>query len=136
LGVTSVGSDLVASEWAGAGPWIDFVGPGEGVVSTFADPSNSPTPVENYATWSGTSAAAGFVTGYAALVMSLRPDLSLMEVAAAMAQGSVPLDQLNPANVGNLGAGIPAVYDSLNWLAEGGEPLLANGPANPLGACK
>lgn len=68
LGVAAVASGGLAWPRSNTGPHITLAAPGEAIVST--------GPRDGYATASGTSAAAAFVAGAAALVTSVRPELS------------------------------------------------------------
>ena len=67
------------------GEWITVSAPGTGIMSTTWD-GNS-----NYGSESGTSMAAAHVTGVAALMISLRPELGVSEVKALLRASSDPL---------------------------------------------
>lgn len=105
LAVTSVGPTATKSTFANYGDWIDVAAPGEGITSTF--------PTDGFARWSGTSMAAPFVAGQAALIRSVAPSLKAQDVAKLIAQTARPLDALNPAFAGLLGAGEPDIGTSL-----------------------
>lgn len=132
VAVASVNNDLQKSTWSSYGNWVDMVAPGENVYSTYGDPMNSPTVVDNYGWWSGTSLSTPFVSGQAALIHSFRPQLSVRQIAALIAQTAQSVNAQNPAYVGGLGAGLPKVYSSLEFLAMGNTPALGSGP---LSAC-
>ena len=55
--------------------------------------------------WSGTSVSAPQVAGLAALVKSLKPELSLVELKEILLNSAVDVDYLNKAYVGKLGHG-------------------------------
>ncbi len=61
------------------GAWVDIAAPGEHVVSTLPC---------GYGSWSGTSMAAPFVSGMAALLLELRPGAKPSAVAKAIQDGS------------------------------------------------
>src|SRR5581483_1955849 len=82
---------------ASYGGWVDLTAPGESIYSMY--------PRDGYAWWSGTSMAAPFVAGQAALLRSLTRWLDARAAAGLMAATAQPLDQLNPAFLGKLGAG-------------------------------
>jgi subtilisin family serine protease len=58
------------------------------------------------ALWSGTSFATPLVSGAAALVLALDPGLRPDDVLSRLAEAAQPIDDLNPAQEGELGAGL------------------------------
>ncbi len=136
LGVTAVGADSSKSDWAGYGAWVDFVAPGEGIVSTFPDGEGTIEPGASYVYGSGTSISAPFVAGQMALLRSLAPELSARELSAVAAQTAVSVDAGNPEYAGLLGSGMPMIAGSLQFVAAGNEPDLSGGSPDPLGECR
>jgi subtilisin family serine protease len=60
VAVTSVDQEKKKPKFANYGLWVDIAAPGEGIRSTY--------PVNQYATWDGTSMSTPFVSGQAALI--------------------------------------------------------------------
>ncbi|MFQ5433648.1 MAG: S8 family serine peptidase, partial [Anaerolineae bacterium] len=87
LAVTAVSPTGTPSDFAGTGNWVAFAAPGDSIYSTFIDSS--------YAWWTGTSMAAPFVTGQAALLRSLDPTLTLRDYALLIAHPATPLTIAN-----------------------------------------
>lgn len=108
LGITSSDAARVKSDFANYGGWVDFTSPGEQIYSAF--------PQDGYATWSGTSMAAPFVAGQAALILSVMPWLNPRQVALVIDDTAVPIDDLNPLYRGKLGAGEIDIGASLTRL--------------------
>jgi len=102
-GVASVGEDEIRSEFSNYGSWVDIAAPGEEIYSAF--------PTSRYASWDGTSMAAPFVAGQAALIRSLEPTLpsggedGQRSVESVIKDTAQPLDAKNPLYLGKLGAG-------------------------------
>jgi subtilisin family serine protease len=95
--------------------WVDLATPGVGITST--------VPVSGtilYATWSGTSMAAPFAAGAAALVYQNDPTLSADGVMQRLISSGQPLTATNPAYAGQLGP-----------LLDLGAALAAEEPAEP-----
>jgi hypothetical protein len=114
LAVTSVGPADVKSDFASFGRWVDLAAPGESIYSAF--------PVDGYAWWSGTSMAAPFATGQAALLVSYDPSLDILDVADLLGGTAQSLDSANQRQAGLLGAGKIDVAASLFALVEGQIP--------------
>ncbi len=119
LGVTGVDEAGVKAPWANFGDWIAYAAPGQGIYSTFLDGS--------YAWWSGASMAAPFVSGQAALLLSLEPSLDVRQVALLIRETARSLDADNPGLEGMLGAGQPDALASLERLLSGEIPASNQG---------
>lgn len=68
--------------------------------------------------------AAPFVAGQAALLLSLEPGLTVVQVADLMGGTAAPLNPLNPGYVNQLGAGQIDVIASLQALQAGNIPAI------------
>lgn len=112
IGVASVDQDETKSDFSNyyGSPEVDVSAPGDDIYSTFTE--------GRYAEWDGTSMAAPFVAGQAALIRSMRPELpstapqgkpSVSEFITTTARS---LDARNPNYSGKLGAGYADVYRS------------------------
>jgi hypothetical protein len=92
LAVTAVGQDYVAPAFAQRGGYIDVAAPGVQVYATVRG--------DAYASLSGTSMAAAFVSGVAALVRAAQPALTAAQVRDVLT--------LNATDLGD--AGVDATY--------------------------
>jgi len=116
-GVTSVNEDEFRSEFANYGAWVDIAAPGEEIYSAF--------PTSQYASWDGTSMAAPFVAGQAALIRSLEPTLpsggedGQQSVESVIKDTARSLDATNPLYLGKLGAGHADACASVEVLRSG-----------------
>jgi len=123
LAVTSVNQQEKKSEWANYGSWTSIAAPGEDVYSAF--------PTDRYASWNGTSMAAPFVAGQAALIRSVDPSLDAAAVRNTITGTARSLDAANPSYAGKLGAGHADAGASMEKLRPGagcGAPAVE--PAN------
>ena len=116
LGVTAIDPNQIKADFASYGNWVSLAAPGVGIHSTL--------PVNGYGSWSGTSMAAPFVAGQAALLLSLDPDLTVVQVADLMGGTAVPLNPTNPGYINQLGAGQIDVLASLQALQAGNIPAI------------
>lgn len=108
IATTSVDRFYKKSAFANYGPWVDVAAPGDGIRSTF--------PTSTMAYWSGTSMAAPFVAGQAALIHSVNPLLTSEGIEGLISDTARPLDARNPDYPGMLGAGIVNIGASLRQL--------------------
>ncbi|QIN80460.1 S8 family serine peptidase [Rubrobacter marinus] len=112
LAVASVGEDETKSDFSNFGSsWIDVAAPGDDVYSAF--------PTDRYASWDGTSMAAPFVAGQAALIRSREGSSTPAAVEALIRETARPLDAKNPAYAGKLGAGHADVGASMQKQSGG-----------------
>lgn len=126
LSVASVGSDGRPSKFTMSGPWVGIAAPGENIASVSNGDGGGlanglPDDHQQLIALSGTSYAAAYVSGAAALVRAKYPGLPAGEVVrrlTATAQNG-PRD---PSNV--VGAGTLDPVAALTWQ-------LPEGPANP-----
>lgn len=117
LSAASVSSDGRSSKFTMAGPWVGIAAPGENIASVSNGDGGGlanglPDDHQQLIPLSGTSYAAGYVSGVAALVRSKYPELPAAEVVrrlTATAQNG-PRD---PSNV--VGAGILDAVAALTW---------------------
>lgn len=116
LGVTAVDSNRIKASFASYGSWVLLSAPGVGIYSTL--------PVDGYGSWNGTSMAAPFAAGQAALLLSLNANLNVVQVADLIGGTAVDLNPFNPGYVNQLGAGLLNVPASLNALQSGNIPNL------------
>ncbi|WP_322513688.1 S8 family peptidase, partial [Chloroflexus sp.] len=115
-------SDEVTS-FSNTGDYLDLVAPGIDIATTL--PGNS------YATATGTSFASPFVAGAAALVMTVRPDLSSNDVRCVLAISAD--DRGAPGRDGEYGYGRLNIFNAVQTATTyGGCPLGTPAPvANP-----
>lgn len=116
LSVTAVDANKVKADFASYGSWVLLSAPGVGIYSTL--------PVDGYGSWSGTSMAAPFAAGQAALLLSLNANLNVVQVADLLGGTAVNLNPFNPGYVNQLGVGLIDVAASLNALQSGNIPNL------------
>lgn len=97
IAVTSVDQNDLRSDFANYGGWIGVAAPGESIFNSF--------PTDGYATWSGTSMAAPFVAGQAALIQAVRPSLNVRTIADIIGGTARSLNWKNPHYDDMLGDG-------------------------------
>lgn len=124
IAVGSVDSDLRRSsfsDWGSAGPTVDLMAPG-GYGPAGCRRIRSTVPWSDYDCMAGTSMAAPFASGVAALLLSREPDLSPDRVKARLQSGTY----FDPGNMS------PAEYGSGILCAD---RVLAGGPSTPSRHC-
>jgi hypothetical protein len=114
LAITSIGPTDRRSSFASYGRWVDLAAPGESIYSPF--------PVNGYAWWSGTSMAAPFAAGQAALLRSYDASLGIRDVADLLGGTATSVNLTNQLRMPWLGAGKINISASLAALAEGRIP--------------
>ncbi len=87
ISVTAVDNNGSLAGFANYGKTVDLAAPGVGILSTL--------PGNQYGLRSGTSQAAPFVTGTAALVQSQYPDLTVLQIRSRLTAGVQKLDKLD-----------------------------------------
>ncbi len=118
LAVAALDSLNLKAGFSNFGDKIDLCAPGTAIYSAYLD--------TNYAWWEGTSFAAPFVSGLAALLISRNQALLASEVDTVLSQTAVNIDSLNIGYEGLLGHGL---IDFLAALSQTGTTIYgdANG---------
>lgn len=98
ISVASVEENNIKSPYSSYAPSVSLVAPGTGIRSTYWD--------GGYASWSGTSFAASFVSGAAALVRELEPQGGANRVARYLTRTATSVNAANPEFAGLLGDGL------------------------------
>ncbi len=121
IGVTATDSNDLKPEFANYGKnCIDVAAPGKRILSTINyDPLTKKPAPNSYAYASGTSLAVPFVVGQAALIKSLHPEFTNVQIRDKILSTADPIDNLNISQCkgvsckGMLGAGRINVKKSL-----------------------
>jgi len=101
IAVAAVEFDNKKSSYSNFGSFIRVSAPGSNIRSTY--------PNGKYATWSGTSFAAPFVSAEAALILSVRPTFTADDVKSIIRNTARPVDDVNPNYKGLLGKGVISI---------------------------
>ncbi|TDV40070.1 type VII secretion-associated serine protease mycosin [Actinophytocola oryzae] len=117
LGVGSVDIDGLRAQGSQVGPYVDLVAPGQDVLAA--------SRVAGHHYWAGTSFAAPFVSGIAALVRAAYPRLSAPEVAARLIATADPAP--GGRNSLEYGAGLVDPYRAVTERLTDREPLAEPG---------
>jgi subtilisin len=96
--VAAADCDSRPTEFTSYGPFVDLVAPGVAIRSSY--------PGNRYRLWTGTSMAAPWASGTAALLLSIHPQWTPTQVQSRMAQSAGPLRDPKPSQNGKLGAGM------------------------------
>ncbi len=114
IGVGSLDNQDHLASFSNYGKCVDLVAPGVGIFSTLYKNSRNIKFSRSYGGyWSGTSVSAPQVSGVAALIKSLRPDLSLAELKKILLSGTDKIDYLNLPYKGKLGQGKLDAYKAV-----------------------
>lgn len=135
LSAASLTPDAQPSKFTMAGPWVGIAAPGEGIVSVSnrdgGDLANGlPDDHQRMVALSGTSYAAGYVSGVAALVRSKYPQLTATQVVQRIT-ATAHNGARAPSNV--VGAGSVDPVAALTWQLPAGTPA-APASAKPVAA--
>ncbi len=98
LSVAALDSTNVKADFSNYGGKVDVCAPGTQIHAPFLDTS--------YAWWDGTSFAAPFVAGQAALLYAMNPHATWNDIRDAIEQTAINIDSLNPGLQGKLGFGL------------------------------
>jgi subtilisin family serine protease len=97
VAVAATNAEDRKASFSNYGPVVDLAAPGERITSAFAGGGE--------ATWSGTSMAAPFVSGAAALLVDANPKRNGAAIASRLRATAADIDPLNPVYAHELGKG-------------------------------
>ncbi|WP_107079887.1 type VII secretion-associated serine protease mycosin, partial [Micromonospora sp. MH33] len=120
LGVGAIGADGTRSAFSQTGPYVDLVAPGSDVLMA--------APRQGHHRAEGTSYAAPFVAGTAALLRQYRPELDAAEVARRIVTSADPA----PGRADGYGAGVLNPYRAVTESTGG--PAVGRGTGAALRA--
>ncbi|MEW2330531.1 type VII secretion-associated serine protease mycosin [Micromonospora chersina] len=118
LGVGAIGADGTRAAFSQTGPYVDLVAPGSDVLMA--------APRQGHHRAEGTSYAAPFVAGTAALLRQYRPELDAAEVARRIVASADPA----PGRADGYGAGVLNPYRAVTESTSG--PAAGRGTAAAL----
>lgn len=136
LSVASVTETGQPSAFSMSGPWIGIAAPGEHIVSLANNPdtgiiNGQPSPQGPLVPINGTSLAAAYVAGVAALLRAAHPELTSHQIIYRLTATAH-----NPARTpsNRLGAGIIDPVAALTWQIPPADPLPAHAPTTRIAA--
>lgn len=121
IGVAALDANDVRADFSSYGDWVDIAAPGVQITSTF--------PISGYASWSGTSMAAPFVAGQAALLATFAQSNG-EEIEDRIRSSARDIDAENPNYKDKLGKGRIDVYASMTVF--GTPPPTSTPTATPI----
>jgi len=93
VSVAATGSDDQRASFSTYGDWVDIAAPGVDILSLRAAGTGLGSPLDDYTTFaSGTSMACPHVSGAAALMFSIFPDLDVDELEQLLKDSAQPID--------------------------------------------
>ncbi len=114
LAVAALDSMNIKADFSNYGVNIAVCAPGTGIYSIFPD--------GQYAWWDGTSFAAPFAGGLAALLIASDPEAGWDELMALIGSTAINIDSLNPGLEGQLGSGL---IDLVTALGSSGQVAMS-----------
>lgn len=105
LSVAALDSNNIKADFSNFGGKVDVCAPGTQIYAPYMDTL--------YAWWDGTSFAAPFAAGLAALIYELNPGATWSTVIDAIIETAINVDSLNPLYQGQLGSGLISPLDAL-----------------------
>lgn len=112
-GVSVAATDAidVKASFSNYGTPIDVSSPGVSILSTVYTMEGN----NGYSSYQGTSMASPVASGVAALIKSMYPELTPLELRERLKMGCDNIDSVNPTYIGKLGAGRINAYNSLMY---------------------
>lgn len=117
MAVAALDSMNLKADFSNYGNKIDICAPGTQIYAAFPD--------TGYAWWNGTSFAAPFIAGTAAMMLALEPALSRDNIFNIIRQTAINVDDINPDYAGLLGSGLVNVSVAVSLTDS-----IASGDAN------